>query len=148
MKATIFTMLGILASATAQQPSAENQSASQSYGYGTIRNVCGPTDAIELLLALTPQPIACGDKTPREYIRLSLSGPFPKTITFPAGNPHLQAAKCVENEHKTKCEAAVSGKITIDANGREGHYELKFKDGDEESSDFKVRECMSRIVCG
>jgi hypothetical protein len=114
-----------------------------------IANVCGPTDSIEFHLLLTQQPMGCGQKTPRRYIRLSLSGPFPQTITLPAGSPRLQAFRCEETEQKTvTSEPAVSGTITVDSKGISGHYDLTFKDGDRETGDFQVRQSMSRIVCG
>lgn len=118
------------------------------YSHGTIANVCGPTDGIELLLILTEKPLSCGQATPKRYIELALDGPFPKTIEFPTRNRHTEAARCEELNKAVNCDPAIGGGIAIDKSGSKGSYEFKFKNGDVEKGNFQVRRCVTRITCG
>jgi len=139
---------GLLVALTMLQQAPAESGRPHSYSHGTISNTCGPTDIPELVLLLAEKPMWCSDQPPRHYIHVSVNGPFPQTITLPAKNPYGQAYRAEENEKGIVVnQAAVSGTIVIDRSGRKGHYELIFKNGDIEAGDFKVTECISRIVC-
>jgi hypothetical protein len=148
MRGVVIVIFGLVTVLSATQRSSAGDTGHLGFSHGTVTNVCGPTDGIELLLLLTEKPLQCGQNTPRRYIRLSLDGPFPKTIAFPVKNPRLQAFRCEDTGKGTSAEPAVSGTIRIDKSGHKGHYDLTFKNGAVESGDFQVGQCMSRLICG
>lgn len=120
-----------------------------SYGYGTIVNSCGPTDAAMWMLDLTAKPIACNHQPTEPYISLMLDpiANFPRTITFPGKNKTYDAQLC----DRGPCEPVASGKIVFDhANkgGIAGYYEFVFKGGTSVAGMFEVRRCFQRILCG
>jgi hypothetical protein len=119
-----------------------------SYTYATIANTCGPVDNPELVLILTEQPRTCEEKTPSRFISLYLDGwSIPRTVNLPTKNGDGSYRYEKKSDNSIVNEPALSGTVTIDDSARKGHYDLKFRDGDVEKGDFRLRKCIRRIYC-
>jgi hypothetical protein len=141
--AGLLLVLGVLQTASA---GGKDESA---YSYATVAKTCGEVDNPELVLTLTERPMKCDEKAPGRFISLFLDGwSLPQSVDLPEKNGYVKAYKHEEKaDGKSVNEPAVSGSVTIDHSGRNGHYELTFKDSGVVKADFQLRQCMRPITC-
>lgn len=146
--------VALLIFALALAACASAQAANSTYSTGSIKASCAPWDGAAIAMTIGSKPAQPKHAVEPPYLNINIWKDLPlhdgQTIRLGSTSQAGSAIRCARDG--SACEVATSTVIRIDrfrrGSGATGHYELRFKNGDNLSGSFDLTWVDVRMICG